>query len=75
MLVQVTVKLWDMKSGRLALEASSGRAAVEVGGGPWWEAWTSEAQMQEPLKSLVKLPIDVEAISSRLPQALQPRGL
>ena len=59
----------------LILEASSSRAAVEVGGGPWWDAWRSEARMQEPFKSLVKLPIDVEGISARLPEGLRPKGL
>ena len=63
------------RSDVLILEAESSRAAVEVGGGPWWEAWKSEARMQEPLKTLVKLPINVEALSKRLPASLRPKGL
>lgn len=81
----MTVTLWEKgpfskpleasSSDVLLLEATSGRAAVEVGGGPWWEAWKLEAKMQEPFKTLVKLPIDVEGISARLPEQLKPKGL
>jgi tocopherol cyclase len=75
--VQVNVKLWETSStgGVLLLEANSSRAAVEVGGGPWWDAWKSEAEMKEPLKSLIKLPVDVDAISANLPASLRPKGL
>jgi hypothetical protein len=31
--------------------------------------------MREPLKSLVKLPIDLGALASAVPQALRPPGL
>lgn len=50
-------------------------AAVEIGGGPWDEAWQTEARMREPLKSLVKLPISPEGATSMLPPSLRPPGL
>lgn len=80
LVLQVRVRLWSSakdasRAGLLILDASSDTAAVEVGGGPWWEPWQSEARMREPLKSAVGLPIDVEGIASRLPKALRPRGL
>lgn len=30
--------------------------AVEVGGGPYWNAWKGESKMRQPMKALVKLP-------------------
>lgn len=50
-------------------------AAVEVGGGPWDESWKAEARMTQPLKALVQLPVDVDGLTSFLPNNLRPRGL
>jgi hypothetical protein len=47
----------------------------QTGGGPWDGAWSAKARMREPLKSLVKLPIDVGALARAGPQALRPAGL
>jgi tocopherol cyclase len=49
--------------------------AVEVGGGPWWSTWQAAAEMREPLKSLVSLPVDVEGLAAALPGPLRPPGL
>lgn len=63
------------ETGEIILEAStSGKAALEVGGGPWWSAWRATAQMTEPLQSLVALPVDIDAWLSELPEELQPPG-
>lgn len=75
MVWQVEIRLWDRASNELVLHATSNTAAVEIGGGPWWETWKSKAEMREPLRSLVKLPIDVEGLSARLPESLRPKGL
>lgn len=48
---------------------------VQVGGGPWWAPWSAKAEMMEPFRTLVKLPIDVAALSKVLPQPLKPPGL
>lgn len=67
---------WEVPSGELLLlDATSEAAAVEIGGGPWWKTWTSQAQMMEPLKSIVGIPVDVEGLSSLLPDFLRPKGL
>ena len=50
-------------------------AAVEVGGGPWEEPWKAEARMKQPLKALVRLPVDVDGLASILPGSLRPPGL
>lgn len=53
---------------------SSGRSgAVEVGGGPWFSPWRVEARMAGPVKQLLNLPIDMEALADAFP--LKPPGL
>jgi tocopherol cyclase len=49
--------------------------AMQVGGGPWWSTWSARADMKEPFRSLVQLPIDVGAIAAAVPQPLRPPGL
>lgn len=49
--------------------------AVEVGGGPWWAAWSTEARMAEPVRRLLNLPLDVEALGDMVPSWLRPPGL
>lgn len=78
--MQVRVRLWNIKGHGSArdpavLDAVGESAAVEVGGGPWDTRWQAEAQMRQPLKSLVGLPINVEALSALLPARLRPKGL
>lgn len=64
------------KQDEILLEATtSGKAALEVGGGPWWAPWKASASMTEPLRSLVALPLDVDAALQSLPLELQPPGL
>lgn len=77
---RVKLTLWQLdgrgqRSQVPLAQLTSSTAAVEVGGGPWWDTWQATARMQEPFGSLVKLPIDVQAISQWLPRDLRPRGL
>ncbi|GBF94640.1 tocopherol cyclase [Raphidocelis subcapitata] len=74
------LRLWQVDSaGRRSasplVDATSSTAALEVGGGPWWSPWSARADMREPFKSLVKLPIDLGALASAVPQPLRPPGL
>jgi tocopherol cyclase len=46
-----------------------------VGGGPWWADWAARADMKEPFRSLVKLPLDIGALAAALPGPLKPPGL
>jgi len=78
----VTLKVWnagDRAQGKtpiidLVSEGKSG--AVEVGGGPWWSDWSVEAQMSEPVRQLLQLPVDVEYLTEiLLPKGMRPPGL
>jgi len=41
-----------------------------LAGGCW-----AQAEMKEPLRSLVQLPVDAEGLAARLPERLRPPGL
>lgn len=76
------LRVWKLDgSGRVApgqapmVDASSDTAALEVGGGPWWSPWSAKAEMLEPFRSLVQLPIDAGTIAKTLPNLLKPPGL
>jgi tocopherol cyclase len=77
----VRVRVWA-RGGRAAgapplvdLRSEGRSGAVEVGGGPWWSRWRAEARMAEPVRRLLGLPLDVEALAGLLPRALRPPGL
>ena len=77
---QVRIQVWaagQAGSGTPLVDCTSaGRTgAVEVGGGPWWSPWKAEAAMAEPIKQLLNLPIDMEALADVLPPQLRPPGL
>jgi tocopherol cyclase len=64
-LADVTLKMWELVRGDdgkewvvgdLIVEATSSQAAVEIGGGPWWDRWKGTSIMKQPMKSLVRLP-------------------
>lgn len=43
--------------GKLIVDkARSDTAAVEIGGGPWWDTWEGKSKMKNPARGLVKLP-------------------
>lgn len=74
------LRVWRVDSaGRRSasplVDATSTTAALEVGGGPWWAPWEARADMKEPFKSLVTLPIDLGALSAAVPAPLRPPGL
>jgi len=54
--------IWDDECGQyvrgrtIIHEAKSTQAAVEVGGGPWWDKWKGQSQMKQPFKGLVRFP-------------------
>lgn len=80
---EVRIRVWPAGAGGAAGGApplvdvrSEGRSgAVEVGGGPWWSGWTAKAAMSEPVKRLLNLPVDVEALADLVPPQLRPPGL
>ena len=67
---EITMKVWD--KDRLIINLKSDTAALEVGGGPWWDSWEGSAEMKEPLRTLLQVPLDIR---SSVPQPLWPNGL
>ncbi|EIE26754.1 tocopherol cyclase [Coccomyxa subellipsoidea C-169] len=77
---EVRLRVWRRDSAGVRrteplIDLHTNDGAVEVGGGPWWSTWQAQAEMQQPLKSIVGLPVDVESVVAALPQALRPPGL
>ena len=74
---QCRLRVWRTVDGEKAqfLDASSSTAALEVGGGAWWGAWTSKAEMKEPFRTLVKAPLDLGTIGQLAPGNIKPPGL
>ena len=44
------------RSTHIIQNATTNQAAVEIGGGPWWDTWNGTTRMKQPFKSLVKIP-------------------
>ncbi len=78
-MLQVRLRIWRLQHGLAVdnpvLDCSSTSGALEVGGGPWDSCWSAEAAMREPLKSIVKVPLNVEGIVSAIPGKWRPPGL
>ncbi|XP_071694632.1 tocopherol cyclase, chloroplastic-like [Rutidosis leptorrhynchoides] len=74
----LTLKLWEKGSdgskGKLILDVTSNMAAVEVGGGPWFNTWKGKTYTPEILGRVLSLPVDVEGILGLFP-LLKPPGL
>lgn len=45
---------------QLVLDVTSDMAAVEVGGGPWFDSWKGSGTVPEPIKQILRLPINAE---------------
>lgn len=56
------------------MDVTSDMAAVEVGGGPWFNTWKGEAKMPELLSGALRAPVDVDGIFGLIP-LLKPPGL
>ena len=76
---QVRIRVWPagQAGGPPLLDCTSAGSsgAVEVGGGPWFSPWRQQAEMAGPVKQLLNLPLDVEALAGWLPPQLRPPGL
>jgi tocopherol cyclase len=51
--------------------ATSTQAAVEVGGGPWWDNWKDVSVMKQPMKGLVRFPYRLSNLRQRLVSKLK----
>ena len=49
-------------------------AAVEVGGGPWFNTWKGKTFMPEIINRALNVPVDIEGIFGLVP-LLKPPGL
>lgn len=72
------LQLWERKSdgrkGNVILDVTSNMAAVEVGGGPWFNTWKGTANMPDIVSRALTLPVDIEGILGSVP-LLRPPGL
>ena len=66
-LATATLSLWplerneDTKTHQRAKipiidQATTSQAAVEIGGGPWWDTWEGKSRMRQPFKTLLQIP-------------------
>jgi len=69
---RIRLRLVNRRSSQTVIDAESGSGGLEVGGGPWWDTWAAKAAMKEPLRSLVRLPIDVSKAVDFVPEGLRP---
>lgn len=80
---EVTLSLWELewdesrgeyvRGARIVDQAKSTQAAVELGGGPWWDHWRAASKMKQPMRGLVRLPYRLAALKNRLAARRQER--
>lgn len=72
------LQIWERRSdgskGKVILDVTSDLAAVEIGGGPWYDTWKGKTTTPEILSLALRVPIDVESVFSVVP-FLKPPGL
>lgn len=72
--LRIWEKRYDGSKGKIILDVTSNMAAVEVGGGPWFNTWTGETSTPGLVKSALNVPVDVEGILDSVP-FFKPAGL
>ncbi|GJM90865.1 hypothetical protein PR202_ga07186 [Eleusine coracana subsp. coracana] len=60
--LQLWEKKYDGGKGKMILDATSNMAALEVGGGPWFNGWKGSTVTNELVNNIVGTPIDVESL-------------
>ncbi|WVZ76900.1 hypothetical protein U9M48_024819 [Paspalum notatum var. saurae] len=60
--IQLWKKKQDGAKGEMILDATSNMAALEVGGGPWFNGWKGTTVVNEVVNNIVGTPIDVESL-------------
>ncbi|GJN19570.1 hypothetical protein PR202_gb06859 [Eleusine coracana subsp. coracana] len=60
--LQLWEKKYDGGKGKMILDATSNMAALEVGGGPWFNGWKGTTVTNELVNNIVGTPIDVESL-------------
>ncbi|KAE8056602.1 hypothetical protein FH972_013357 [Carpinus fangiana] len=72
--LRIWVRRYDGSKGKMILDVTSNMAAVEVGGGPWFNTWKGETSTPELINRALNVPIDVEGIFGFTP-LFKPPGL
>ncbi|KAK2661208.1 hypothetical protein Ddye_007741 [Dipteronia dyeriana] len=72
--LQIWERRYDGAQGKLILDVTSDMAAVEVGGGPWFNTWKGKTAAPELLKRALNVPVDVDGFYGLVP-ILKPPGL
>ncbi|PIA42636.1 hypothetical protein AQUCO_02000228v1 [Aquilegia coerulea] len=72
--LRIWERRYDGSKGKIILDATSNMAAVEVGGGPWFNTWKGETSSPELINRALNFPVDVEGILGLVP-FLKPPGL
>ncbi|XWS26330.1 hypothetical protein CRYUN_Cryun26dG0023000 [Craigia yunnanensis] len=72
------LKIWEKKyggtKGKQILDVKSDMAALEVGGGPWFNTWKGKTTTPEAIKTALRVPVDVDGIFGSAP-FFKPPGL
>ncbi|KAJ4958658.1 hypothetical protein NE237_025769 [Protea cynaroides] len=75
---ELRLQLWERKfdgsKGKIILDVTSDMAALEVGGGPWFNTWKGKTSTPELLSQALRVPVDMERIFGVVP-FLKPPGL
>ncbi|KAK4852930.1 hypothetical protein QYF36_001233 [Acer negundo] len=72
--LQIWERRYDGTKGKPILDVTSDMAAVEVGGGPWFDTWKGKTAAPELLKRALNVPVDVDGFFGLVP-LLKPPGL
>jgi tocopherol cyclase len=62
---EVTLRLW--RGDELLLEATSAKAALEVGGGPWADGWKGSCEIGEAGKAVLGADVPLEQVKGWIP--------
>ncbi|PON37269.1 Tocopherol cyclase [Parasponia andersonii] len=75
---ELKLQLWERKydgsKGKIILDVTSDMAAVEVGGGPWFNTWKGKTSSPELIRQALNIPVDVEGFFNLVPP-FKPPGL
>ncbi|POO03964.1 Tocopherol cyclase [Trema orientale] len=75
---ELKLQLWERKhdgsKGKIILDVTSDMAAVEVGGGPWFNTWKGKTSSPELIRQALNVPVDVEGFFNLVPP-FKPPGL
>ncbi|KAK6927373.1 Tocopherol cyclase [Dillenia turbinata] len=72
--LQLWERRYDGSRGKIVLDVTSNMAAVEIGGGPWFNTWKGRTSAPELINRALSVPVDVEGIFNLVP-FFKPPGL